>query len=92
MVFSLPSEKKAMERLSGDQKGNLAFSVDRSGVDAPVRSEWSHSCPPAPKSAISPLGERATGAPESPVSWNDVFSGAARKEWTGCRGSIVRPR
>src|SRR5215467_3003834 len=39
---SLPSAKKPMERLSHDQKGNLAFSVPTNGRDETESKERSH--------------------------------------------------
>src|ERR1700693_1770329 len=85
--LSFPSEKKPIERLSGDQNGNRPPSVPASAAAAPVRSDWSQSFPPAPKTARSPSGESAIGADSSPVIWNVEDSGAMRNEWIA-RGAL----
>ena len=80
MIFSFPSEKKPIERLSGDQNGNRPPSVALSGAAMPVASDRSQSFPPAPKTTREPSGEIAIGAESSPVNRNSVFSGGSMNE------------
>src|ERR1700719_2243027 len=63
--LSLRSAKNATERLSGDQKGNIAFSVPASGCATGDSSGRTHSwdLPPnrAPNTIRRPSGEIAGG-------------------------------
>ena len=62
MILSLPSEKKPIERLSGDQNGNRPPSVAATGAAVPAASDRSQSLPPAPKTTREPSGEIAIGS------------------------------
>src|SRR5207247_1489858 len=90
-IFSFPPEKNPIDRLSGDQKGNFPPSTTGRAATAPVRSDWTHSLEPAPKTARSPSGDRTIGAESSPVRWNIAFSGGTRKECTAA-GRWLRSR
>src|SRR5437867_7137313 len=60
--FSFPSAKKPIERLSGDQNGNAAFSVPTSGRVSADSSERSHKpagLESATNTILSPSGEIA---------------------------------
>ena len=60
-VLSFPLAKNPTDRLSGDQNGNCAPSVEARDVAMPVRRDCTHSLP-APKATFSPSGEMARGA------------------------------
>src|SRR5215470_11180109 len=69
-VFSLPSAKKPMLVLSGDQKGKYPPWAPGKMRSAPVRREWYQRSSAAPKMTAVPSGERTGGAPRSPSIWN----------------------
>src|SRR5437870_4834738 len=66
-IRSLPAEKNAILRLSGDQKGKDAFSVLSSTRVSPVSNDRSQRRPSAPKAIFVPSGESTGGAPTSPM-------------------------
>src|SRR5580698_4395298 len=80
MVFNRPSPKNAMERLSGDQKGKVAFSEPGMGCASSEFVGRSQSIvllstPEAAKAMAEPSGERTGGPAESPMRLSVVFSG-----------------
>src|SRR6266403_3217346 len=67
-IFSFPAEKKATLRLSGDQKGNDAFSLPSKACISPDSRDRNQIRSPAPNATLVPSGEITGGAPTSPVS------------------------
>src|SRR5580704_7860679 len=80
IVFSLASAKKPSERLSGDQKGNIApfvsgISRASSAFMARTQSEVLPSAPVAVNAIDVPSGESTGGPAASPVRFSVLFSG-----------------
>jgi hypothetical protein len=80
MVFSLPSAKKPSERVSGDQKGKIAFSLPAtarasSASMGRIQIAVLPSVLVAVNATVEPSGESTGGPAESPVRLSWVFSG-----------------
>src|ERR1700741_772860 len=72
IFLSLPSAKNPTKRLSGDQKGDAAFSVPCTIEAVSPSSERTHNCDfpsafTARKTICRPSGDTATGAGNAPV-------------------------
>ena len=86
-TFNLPSAKKPILALSGDQKGFNAPRTPETIRSVPLRNERIQSSPPAPKTSELPSGESAGCVPMSPSISKDVPAGGMIDEKTGKSGA-----